>query len=159
MRNSFAVLVSLLLLNALAAFAISSTELKYVGRQICRQRPNSAPTDKVDSKPKPGSIYLQIYAAGANGEAGPILKSSDKFCPKSYSSGFSIFCKGVAESTKEATFIVNGKEVRTETNLPYAIAGDYKGNARPWTRYPREATIKCVTDTEDSTDVKIRFEC
>lgn len=159
MSNFQKVVVLAVLLNALSVIVASTVELRYVGHQVCKTRPRSTSEDKVDSKPYEGSMYLQIYAAGAGGKAGPVLRKTDKFCPKTFTNGFSVFCKGAATSTKQVTFSVNGKDVRVERYLPYAIVGDYKGNARPWKDYPREATIKCSTDSYDSVEVTVRFEC
>lgn len=85
--------------------------------------------------------------------------SIETVCPSDYPSGFSIEC--VTGTQKSISIRLNGKWLRSEKHAPYFVAGDVRGNPRPWKDYPKHARISCRAKRIHTklVSVTMNFEC
>eukprot|EP00172_Hildenbrandia_rubra_P000746 Plantae.Rhodophyta-Hildenbrandia_rubra.ctg1412.p2 GENE.Plantae.Rhodophyta-Hildenbrandia_rubra.ctg1412~~Plantae.Rhodophyta-Hildenbrandia_rubra.ctg1412.p2 ORF type:complete len:1364 (+),score=308.33 Plantae.Rhodophyta-Hildenbrandia_rubra.ctg1412:7341-11432(+) len=88
-------------------------------------------------------IKLVVVDAVTDKDFGPLVdggKFADGELPEEISLRADV--KQVAGAKNSVTFYVDGKAVRTESSVPYAIAGDSKGSYRTWNAPAGGATVK-----------------
>lgn len=115
--------------------------------------------------PAPAPRYVRLLVAPAGvagnrmGKPMTLSSSATNFvCADKYPTGFSVRC-AVRPKPSSVLFMVDGKFARVERVVPYFLAGDWRGNVRPWIPKSKMVTVECRPRGRNPVSAKIAIKC